>query len=170
MVVPKGQRGIRGGLKPHLDDPYLTRKSLKEPTVCPRCGLVYRRKRWEYNPDFEAEAKAGKHKCPACRKIEDHYVMGIVMIRGGFFAQRRDEIINMLRNEEKKELIHNPLDRIMTIDEHDDWAQVETTSENLAVHLGRMLYHSYGGSVEYKFSDDQKLARVFWTRNKKEAK
>ena len=96
--------------------------------------------------------------------------MGIVMIRGGFFSQRRDEILNMMRNEEKKELLHNPLDRIMTIEEHDDGAQVETTSENLAVHLGRMLYHSYGGSVEYKFSDDQKLARVIWSRNKKEAK
>ena len=48
--------------------------------------------------------------------------------------------------------------------------RVENTSESLAVHLGRMLYHSYGGDVEYKFSDEQKLARVFWHREKKEVK
>jgi hypothetical protein len=45
---------------------------------------------------------------------------------------------------------------------------VETTSENFAVHLGRMLYHAYGGNVEYRFSDEQKLARVFWHRVNKE--
>jgi hypothetical protein len=96
--------------------------------------------------------------------------MGIVHIRGSFYWQRREQILNMLRNEEAKEVIHNPLDRIIDIIETDDEVRVETTSESLAVHLGRMLYHSYGGKVEYKFSDDQKLARVNWHREKKEEK
>jgi hypothetical protein len=76
----------------------------------------------------------------------------------------------MLRNEEAKGVTHNPLDRISNIIEEDDGIRVETTAESLAVHLGRMLYHSYGGSVEYKFSDEQKLARVYWNREKKEEK
>jgi len=96
--------------------------------------------------------------------------MGIVYIRGDFFRQRREEIVNMLRNEEKKEIGPNPLDRIMGIVEDKDGIRIETTSENLAVHLGRMLYNSYGGDVQYKFSDEQKLARVFWHREKKEVK
>jgi NMD protein affecting ribosome stability and mRNA decay len=120
--------------------------------------------------DFDPGEAVEQHKCPACRKEEDHYVMGIVYIRGDFFNQRRDEIINMLRNEEQKEVVHNPLDRIMDIIEDSEGVRVETTSENLAAHLGRMLYHSYGGSIEYKFSDEQKLARVFWHREKKEVK
>jgi NMD protein affecting ribosome stability and mRNA decay len=168
--LPKGRQVIRGGLRPHLDDPYLTRKSYKEPTLCPRCGLVYRRRRWQRILDFDPKLAVEQHKCPACRKEEDHYVMGIVYITGNFFKQRRDQILNMLRNEEAKEVTHNPLDRIIDIMEKDDDVRVETTSENLAVHLGRMLYHSYGGSVEYKFSDDQKLARVYWNREKKEEK
>jgi NMD protein affecting ribosome stability and mRNA decay len=168
--MPKGQRGIRGGLKPHLEDPYLRRKSFKEPTLCPRCGLVYRHRRWQKIPDFDPDLAVERHKCPACRKEEDHYVMGIVYITGGFFETRRDEIINMLNNEEKKEVAHNPLDRIMGIIEEDDGIRVETTSENFAVHLGRMLFNSYGGSVEYKFSDEQKLARVFCYRKNKEVK
>jgi NMD protein affecting ribosome stability and mRNA decay len=168
--MPKGHRGIRGGLRPHLEDPYLTRRSHKEPTVCPRCGLVYKKRRWQRIPDFDPKLAKGQHKCPACRKEEDHYVMGIVYIRGDFFKQRRDEIINMVRNEEKKEIGPNPLDRIMGIVEDKDGVRIETTSENLAVHLGRMLYNSYGGDVEYKFSDEQKLARIFWHREKKEVK
>ena len=168
--MPKGQRGIRGGLKPHLEDPYLTRKSHKEPTLCPRCGLVYKHRRWQSIPDFDPGLAVEKHKCPACRKEEDHYVMGIVKISGDFFNDRRVEIINMLKNEEKKELMHNPLDRIMGIIEDEDGTKIETTSENFAVHLGRMLYNSYGGEIEYKFSDEQKLARVFWNREKKEAR
>ncbi len=168
--MPKGHRGIRGGLKSRLEDPYLTRRSYKEPTLCPRCGLVYKKRRWQHIPDFDPKLAKERHKCPACRKEEDHYVMGIVYITGDFFKQRREEIVNMLRNEEKKEIGPNPLDRIMNIVEDKDGVQVETTSENLAVHLGRMLYHSYGGDVQYKFSDEQKLARVFWHREKKEAK
>jgi NMD protein affecting ribosome stability and mRNA decay len=120
--------------------------------------------------DFDPGLAVEQHKCPACRKEEDHYVMGIVYISGDFFNQRRDEIVNMLKNEEEKEVDHNPLDRIMGIVEDKDGVRVETTSESLAVHLGRMLYHSYGGDVEYKFSDEQKLARVFWHREKKEVK
>ena len=168
--MPKGQRGIRGGLKPHLEDPYLRRRSYKEPTLCPRCGLVYRRRRWQRMANFDADSAVERHKCPACRKEEDHYVMGIVYITGGFFSKRRNEIVNMLKNEEKKEVYHNPLDRIMGIIEDESGVKVETTSENLAVHLGRMLYHSYGGEVEYRFSDEQKLARVFWHREMKEVK
>jgi NMD protein affecting ribosome stability and mRNA decay len=166
--VPKGQRGIRGGLRPHLEDPYLTRRSYKEPTVCPRCGLVYRHRRWQRMPDFDVASAAERHKCPACRKEEDHYVMGIVEISGDFFESRHDEIVNMLRNEEKKSLVNNPLDRIMGIFKEKSSMRVETTSENLAVHLGRMLHHAYGGDVEYRFSDEQKLVRVFWHRENKE--
>lgn len=164
----KGRRGIRGGLKPHLEDPYLTRKSYKEPTICPRCGLIYRHRRWQRMPEFDPESAVERHKCPACRKEEDHYVMGIVQISGGFFGTRRAEIVNMLRNEEKKILNHNPLERIMGIVEEEDGVRVETTSENLALHLGRTLYHAYGGDVQYRFSDEQKLARVFWHRENKE--
>jgi len=168
--MPKGQRGIRGGLSPHLKDPYLSRKSCKEPTLCPRCGLVYAHQRWQRIPDFDPGQAVEQHKCPACRKEEDHYVMGVVNLSGDFLKQRRDEIINVLRNEEKKEVVNNPLNRIMEITEDKDGIRVETTSESFAVHLGRKLYQSYGGNVEYKFSDEQKLARVFWHREKKEVK
>lgn len=167
-MVLRGQRGIRGGLKPHLEDPYLTRKSYKEPTVCPRCGLVYRHRRWQSIPDFDTERAVQRRKCPACRKEEDHYVMGIVQISGNFFRSRRDEMVSMMRNEEQKTSIHNPLDRIMNIIEDESGIRVETTSESLAVHLGRTLYRAYGGDVEYQFSDEQKLVRVFWHRENKE--
>ncbi|UCG30619.1 MAG: hypothetical protein JSV53_01715 [candidate division WOR-3 bacterium] len=119
-------------------------------------------------PDFDPKEAVERHKCPACRKEEDHYVMGIVHISGGFFKGRRVEMVNMMRNEERKILNHNPLDRIMGIVEEDEGVRVETTSENLAIHLGRTLYHAYGGDVEYRFSDEQKLARVFWQRENKE--
>ncbi len=168
--VNRGHRGIRGGLRPHLQDPYLVRKGYKEPTLCPRCGLVYKNRRWQRIAKFVREDAAEVHKCPACRKIEDHYAMGVVHITGDFYKEHREEILNMIKNEEKKEVVHNPLDRIMAIKQDGDRVEIETTSENLAIHLGRMLYHSYGGSVEYKFSDEQKLARVFWHREKKEVR
>ena len=166
----KGRRAIRGGLKPHLEDPYLTRKSHKEPTLCPRCGLVYKNKHWQQIKGFKPGQAVEKHKCPACRKVEDHFVMGILYISGGFFTDHRNEVIRLINNEVKRGMGHNPLDRIISIVDDKDGFRVETASENLAVHLGKVLYHAYDGEINYRFSDEQKIARVFWKRESKEVK
>jgi len=88
------------------------------------------------------------------------------------FQSIRDEshrfALSFHRLRRKKKSFESQLDRIMGILDEDNGVRVETTSENLAVHLGRTLYHAYGGDVEYRFSDEQKLARVFWHRKNKE--
>ena len=42
--------------------------------------------------------------------------------------------------------------------------EISTTTDKFAQRIGRMLEKTYSGSVEYKWSDDVKLARVTWTR------
>jgi hypothetical protein len=41
---------------------------------------------------------------------------------------------------------------------------VSTTTEHLAQRLGHALEKAFGGSVEYDFSHENKLARVSWRR------
>jgi NMD protein affecting ribosome stability and mRNA decay len=96
--------------------------------------------------------------------------MGILYIGGGFFNDHRDEVISLMNNEVKRGLVHNPLDRIIATIDESDGLRIETTSENLAVHLGKVLYHAYGGEINYRFSDEQKMARIFWNRESKEVK
>jgi len=157
---------VRKLLKGKLDDPYLTRRSYVEPTICPLCGLIYHKKHWERNEELKnrLEREAKKAKCPSCRKIEDHYPMGILTITGNFLFSHKEEIKNIISNTEKKEILRNPLDRIMSLKEMKDKMVIETTSENLAIALGKALNRAYKGKLNISFSQDQKLVRVFWER------
>ncbi len=158
---------IRGSIKEKLQDPYLLTKAYSEPTICPVCGLVYHKKRWTRDERLmERVADTAKRaKCPSCRKIEDHYPMGIVILKGDFLKNHKEEIINRIKNTEKREILRNPLDRIMSLKEIKGDMVIETTSENLAIALGKALRRSYKGELEIRFSEDQKMVRVFWQRN-----
>ena len=157
---------IRKLLRTKLDDPYLRKGNYSDPTVCPVCGLLYHKKRWERNEELKDKLlkEAKRAKCPSCRKIEDHYPMGILTITGGFSLKNKEEIKNIIANTEKKEIFRNPLDRIMSLKEMKDKMVVETTSENLAIALGKALNRAYKGKLNISFSQDQKLVRVLWER------
>ena len=109
-------------------------------------------------------------KCPGCQKIEDHYVMGMVYIEGDFFTTHKKDILNTVKSEEKRAIEKNPLERIITVTEGKDSAIIETTSDQLALRIGRRLRSSYQGKTEFKFSGDQKLARIFWKRYEEKKK
>jgi hypothetical protein len=154
----------------HLDDPYIEGVEYHDPTRCPVCGVVYNKKRWQFidekdiklsnDNDYIAEAK-----CPACRKIEDHYVMGILELYGKFISLHKDEAMNLIKNEEAREVEKNPLGRIISIKDKEDKIYIETTNEALALRLGRAIFKTFKGSIEYKFSENQKLVRVLWRRD-----
>ncbi len=166
--MPENRGQARSGLRLKLDDPYLTRKAYPEPTVCPVCGLVYHNKRWVKDEHIlnAVNALARKHKCPACRKIEDHFVMGIVSIspKSDFVEKHKSEIVNLIRNEEKREFFRNPLDRIISLKENGSELTVETTSENLAIAIGKALRRAYHGEVKFGFSRENKQVKVYWKR------
>ena len=111
------------------------------------------------------ERGASEQKCPACRKIEDKYPMGILHMSGVFLSEHKDDILRMLKNEEKRAMDKNPLERIISIEEDSEGTvSVHTTSESLVLRMGRILNRAYSGDVEYKFSDTEKLVRVEWRR------
>ncbi|RKX69175.1 ATPase [candidate division WOR-3 bacterium] len=151
--------------RPHLDDPYLKKLRYTEPTVCPKCGIVYIDKRWQYRPRFSPPADTKYRKCPACRKIEDHYAMGLVFLSGDFIPEHEEEITHLIQNQGRQSFRRNPLDRLMSMVKVKDGYRIETTTEHLALTLGRALYHAYGGELEYRFSEDQKVVRVYWHRD-----
>lgn len=150
-----------------INDPYLLPKSLPDPTICPSCNLLYHDKRWIKNDELANMVSmiAYQYKCPACRKIEDRYVMGVVNISGNFYNTHKEDIINLIKNTEKKEILRNPLDRIMSLKNVKGMMVVETTSENLAIAIGKALKRAYKGNLEIKFSSDNKFVRVNWQRD-----
>lgn len=152
-------------------DPYLDKTQYKDPTICPKCSLVYHNKTWKKDENLKKQLiktnKVEFKECPACRKIKDNYPLGIIHLSGEYILDEfhKNEILNLVKHEAEKEENTNPLSRIMSI-EHDknDYLIIKTTTEGLAARIGKAIQRAHKGNLEFKFSDDQKLLRVFWEK------
>jgi NMD protein affecting ribosome stability and mRNA decay len=148
-------------------DPYISRKGPHEVGVCPDCHAISRKKRWYLDEtEYASLARSGAvlRRCPACRKIADGFPSGVVTLHGGFLRTHRDEILTIVRNEERRARGTNPLERIMAIREGDESVEILTTDEKLAQRIGREIRKAYQGTVSFKWSEDANLVRVNWSR------
>ena len=144
------------------DDPY--RLDIPDKSYCTQCGLGYVNRSWK----FDVDKSKMKHKivCPACRKINDKYFLGILTIKGAFLNEHKDEILSLIHNEEKKHRSKNALQRIgETSYEKDGSIIISTTNVRLAYRIGRALYKAYRGILTIKWSGNNIFIRVYWTRN-----
>ncbi|WP_022852902.1 BCAM0308 family protein [Thermodesulfatator atlanticus] len=150
------------------DDPYLPKKYPSGEAICPRCHAVFRDKRWLIDEEFYQEFKDSdlvpKYLCPGCRKAVDRYPMGYLYLSGEFFNKHRDEILRVINNEYERARKNNPLQQIISMYEEDGRTVIETTTENLAQRLGRAVYRAYKGDLTFKWSEGNKLVRVYWQR------
>lgn len=161
----KGPRIIGKKAIDTAKDPYLLDLPPEENAACKVCGAVWRSKRWSLPDTAAMRAKSAATTCPACKKVRDRFPQGFVTIQGTFAVEHKEEILNLLRNKETRALHINALERIMDIKESGNAIEVSTTTDKLAQRIGRMLHKAYRGEVEYKWSSDDKLARVIWVRN-----
>ena len=149
-------------------DPYLPKLDRGEVAVCTRCHAIYQRRHWFFDEDLfnrAAVQQPTRHvTCPACRKIEDDYPEGEVVLRGDFLQAHHTEIMNLVSNEEERAKGLNPLERIVRVTRGDGALRITTTNEKLAQRIGRALQKSYQGDVQYKWSEDTKYLRVEWAR------
>ena len=175
-AASKGKKGVFYEFSPRSEgiaDPYISRKGLKEPTICPSCSAVYHKKRWTLDEGLLFEMRKKKEarfqKCPACRKIEDGYAMGIINLYGSFVKEHRNEIINLVRSEERHALEKNPLERLIKIERRENGLYVETTTDGLALRIGKVLARAYKGKAEFDWKYGDKHVLVQWGRQVQEA-
>ena len=71
---PGEHRPVYPGLE---DDPYVLRAKLSEPSVCPTCGAVYHRGRWQW---IARPQDAKEVVCTACHRMADRLPAGYVYI------------------------------------------------------------------------------------------
>ncbi|NDY42659.1 ATPase [Dissulfurirhabdus thermomarina] len=142
-------------------DTYRGRGKLPEPAVCGRCGALFAGGRWSWQ---EAPPGAARVTCPACQRAEDGYPAGRVEIRGDFFRRHRDEILNLVRNEEAAEKAARPMERIMAVEETADGVLVLTTGVHVARRIGEALARAYQGDFSFQYAEGEKRIRVSWSR------
>ncbi len=161
-AIPPGFHLVRRDqmFEERVHDSYKIRGKLHEPTVCPQCNAVFHQGRWQW---IAAPKGAHEHPCPACLRIHDQYPAGFVNLSGDFFASHRDEIMNLVRNKEKREREEHPLQRIMGTEEKDGGVEVTTTDIHLARLIGEALHHAYQGELEFHYNPDDYLLRVNWS-------
>ncbi|MDH7600521.1 MAG: BCAM0308 family protein [Armatimonadota bacterium] len=157
-----------------FDDPYIPEEHLPEGTKCNLCGSIWHENHWHLPDDYQLpirrpgqqnETPSHGSLCPACRKIQDHVPGGVLRLSGSFVFDHEEEILNLIRNETIKAMGLNPLERIMSLEFDDGGIEITTTNEKLAQRIGKALHKAYSGSIEYKWSEDTKLARVHWHRD-----
>jgi len=150
------------------NDPYMPKKGLTDFSLCKDCTAVYHNKKWHFDEKLYEEKKSLKDvnwvQCPACKKIKENVPNGVVTLRGEFLKEHKQEIINLINNEDARSKSYNPLKRIMKLDDNGDKIEIFTTSKNLAQRIGTIMHKAYGGEVEYKKDEDPKFTRVEWVR------
>jgi len=148
-------------------DTFLPLRSPKEIIHCSGCGAFYHRRHWSLTapPGFSHPVHLHPVYCPACKKITERSVSGVLHLLGMADVER-GEVLRLLRKEEGRAREKNPLERIMRLEKvpakfGDEW-KVETTTEKLAQRLGRAVRRARGGKLEFKWSHNNKFLRVMW--------
>jgi NMD protein affecting ribosome stability and mRNA decay len=144
-----------------VHDPYRSKSKLSEPTVCPRCGAVYHQGRWTW---MKRPASAHEEMCPACQRVEDKYPAGFLTLGGRFLQDHKEEILNLVRNEEQDENAEHPLNRVMQIEEGTEGIVVTTTDLHLPRRIGEALSRAYQGDIDFHYIEEGSILRVQWTR------
>ncbi len=158
--LPKRDAGLHSAKDE--SDPYRNTKRPPNGTACPKCHATYQVNRWTWQP---AEKDAYELVCPACHRIADQFPAGYLTIRGEFFKEHRDEIVNLIQGHEKKEKASRPLQRIMAIsDTRDGSTEVTTTDSHLARGIAEALHSAYKGELKLRYSRDENLLRASWKR------
>ncbi|NWF89296.1 MAG: ATPase [Ignavibacteriaceae bacterium] len=148
-------------LKDQRKDAYLDQFSTRESSVCAKCNAVYTNGRWTWKT---SEQTTTRTTCPACRRISDNYPAGYIEIKGNFFVQHSNDILNLVNNVERQEKSDRPLERIIAIQESKSKTVITTTGIHIARRIGEALSRSYQGTFDFQYADGEKSIRVFWER------
>ncbi|MBU1233873.1 MAG: ATPase [Proteobacteria bacterium] len=161
--MDKSQYGRRDRLmQEKRHDTYREDKKWPEPTACTECDSVYLEGRWTW---YEPPYKANRVLCPACQRIAENYPAGYLELKGAFFKQHREEMLNLINNEEKQEKADHPLERVMAIDEEEEeLVLITTTGIHIARRIGEAISRAYQGDLSFTYGDGEKTIRIFWNR------
>lgn len=151
-------------MRERVHDPYKTRLKLREPTVCPKCGAVWKSGRWTWQ-DGDPPKDAEDVVCQACHRINDRYPAGELTISGRFVKAHEREIIGLLRNTEEIEIKEHPLHRILDVQTKVDQICVTTTDIHLPRRMAQALHDAYKGELDFHYDEGGYFIRANWKRD-----
>jgi len=155
----------RGRLGGKSANPYHEDKKYPEPTRCPRCQLIYHNGRWQQGDLSGIDPhKIHASQCPACRREVDRLPSGLLYLKGSYFENHREEILNIAKNQSEAAAAHRPLQRIMWIESDGESTEIATTDSHLATRIGKAIEGACKGNLTIKHASDAQLVRLYWER------
>lgn len=149
-------------LREEVHDPYFAREKYREPSRCSGCGAVYIKGRWQWVRQVAEDTPTTR--CPACRRTDDRYPAGEIVVKGAFAKARTDELLRLIRNVEAAEKNEHPMNRIMDIREANGVLTITTTDIHLPRRIGHALERAWDGELSTHYDEDGWFARVTWFR------
>ena len=119
-----------------FEDPYIPEESYAGTVICRTRHAVHQNERWSLDPKIyeeRGEDRGGSiHHLPRLPEAPRPATGGIVTLSSDFIPEHRQEILNLIRNEDERARNVNPLERVMEIEEDTNEIVVTTTNEKLA--------------------------------------
>lgn len=163
-------RFTRGDKAFPLRRPVRQARSSVDPATCPNCHAVRLRRTWTLDPTVCREVARWEQPatilCPVCRLSPQAVPSGILHLTGSYLPPHAPEILKLVRNIERVAIQKNPLERVSRIREDSPGeVVVETTSEKLARRIGRAVRRAFQGTLQIRFSHQDKPVRLLWRRD-----
>ncbi len=163
MVTKIKETEGKGERTPRSPDVYRNKEGVGGAAYC-QCGAVFSNKRWHYAACNASPRGEQQVVCPACHRIADRNPAGIVTLKGSFFAAHGEEIDNLIKNTAEAAVMKNPLGRIMDINREKEGVTITTTDAKLAQKIGREVFKSHGGDLQFTSSHAVGPVRISWSR------
>lgn len=133
-------------------------------TKCPQCDLVFLDGVWKRDRS-PASGRGERRLCPACMQIRDGQTGGLVELDGSFADAHRGELLNRIRNVERRTRLERPLERIISLEEGAEGIRVSVTTEHLVARIGKAIQRDFGGTLTLRYAPQDKFAVVHWHRD-----
>lgn len=138
--------------------------TLREPTVCGRCGAVFSRRTWRRDRKLTDRALVGATwiTCPACEQVESSEYCGRVLVRGIAAESKETAIRQRIENVAARAEFTQPEHRVVSVSRDGTSLEVLTTSQKLAHRIAHELKKAFGGKTSYAWSDSDGTLFATW--------
>ncbi len=136
----------------------------REPTMCERCGAVYRRKTWRTG-ERTLRTSLGEVAwtvCPACTQIAEGEYFGRVRTTRSLDPAQEDAVRRRVRNVERRAGYTQPERRTIRIECTRSGLEVLTTSQKLAHRIARELQKAFGGRTHFTWTTPEGGLEAVW--------
>jgi RNase P subunit RPR2 len=152
----------------YVDRRFDDREDIPGPAICSRCHAYLETEHWRYD---EQRFRALKERpdilvtlCPGCTRVERRLYEGEVTVRHRWDAVSKQELMNLIHNEEARARGTNPSARIALMEDRGDELYILTTTQFLAKRIGKELQKAYRGLLKVSDLPRERFTRVRWER------